>query len=392
MPRRSAPSELSNVYDRLHNLDDESVLEFRANYLFMKQAPLYVSLEKKYKETKKKNRELKRMIDLLNRQNMELMERFAGQRYLETTTECMLSERFSKLSKESEQSKPESEVEIVSVKKENIVYEIIDESEPEPEPESEPEPDQIEEEVVEESEEVVEEEVVEESEEVVEESEEVVEEEVVEEEVVEESEDVVEEESEDVVEEESEEVVEEEVVEEEVVEEEEEEGVYEITINGTRYYVSNETDSAIYAVADDDEIGDEVGVFVNGKPIFMKQEESEKVVEEEEEEGVYEITINGKRYYVSNETDSTIYAVAEDDEIGEEVGAFVNGKATFHTSKVEQESEDQEEEEEGVYEITINGKRYYVSNETDSTIYAVAEDDEIGEEVGAFVNGVAKLN
>ena len=83
--------------------------------------------------------------------------------------------------------------------------------------------------------------------------------------------------------------------------------------------------------------------------------------------------------------------MAEDDEIGEEVGAFVNGKATFHTSKVEQESEDQDEEE-GVYEITINGKRYYVSNETDSTIYEVAEDDEIGEEVGAFVNGVAKLN
>ena len=332
MPRRSAPSELSNVYDRLHNLDDEYVLEFRANYLFMKQAPMYVSLEKKYKETKKKNRELKRMIDLLNRQNMELMERFAGQRYLETTTECMLSERFSKLSKESEQSKPESEVEIVSVKKENIVYEIIEESEPE----SEPEPDQTEEEVVEEpesEEQVVEEEVVEE--EVVEE--EVVEEEESEEPVVEEPESeepVVEEEvvEEEVVEEEvvEEPESEEQVVEEEVVEEEEEEGVYEITINGTRYYVSNETDSTIYEVADDDEIGDEVGVFVNGKPIFMKQEESEKVVEEEEEEGVYEITINGTRYYVSNETDSTIYAVADDDEIGDEVGAFVNGVAKLN--------------------------------------------------------------
>jgi hypothetical protein len=360
MPRRSAPSELSNVYDRLHNLDDEYVLEFRANYLFMKQAPMYVSLEKKYKETKKKNRELKRMIDLLNRQNMELMERFAGQRYLETTTECMLSERFSKLSKESEQSKPESEVEIVSVKKENIVYEIIDESEPEPEPEPESEPDQTEEEVVEESEEVVEE-----SEEVVEE--EVVEEEVVEEEVVEESEEVVEE-SEDVVEEESEEVVEEES--EEVVEEESEE-----------------------VVEESEEVVEESEEVV---------EESEEVVEEEvvedqeeEEEGVYEITINETRYYVSNETDSAIYAVAEDDEIGDEVGAFVNGKATFHKEqKVEDPEEEvfEEEEEEGVYEITINGKRYYVSNETDSTIYEVAEDDEIGEEVGAFVNGVAKLN
>jgi len=281
MPRRSAPSELSNVYDRLHNLDDESVLEFRANYLFMKQAPMYVSLEKKYKETKKKNRELKRMIDLLNRQNMELMERFAGQRYLETTTECMLSERFSKLSKESEQSKPESEVEIVSVKKENIVYEIIEESEPESEPE--PEPDQTEEKVVEESEEVVEE-----SEEVVEESEEVVEEE---------SEEVVEEE---VVEEESEEVVEEEVVEEEVVEEE---------------------------VVEEEVVEEEV---VEEEVVEEEVVEEESEDQDEEEEGVYEITINEKRYYVSNETDSTIYEVAEDDEIGEEVGAFVNGVAKLN--------------------------------------------------------------
>jgi len=348
MPRRSAPSELSNVYDRLHNLDDESVLEFRANYLFMKQAPMYVSLEKKYKETKKKNRELKRMIDLLNRQNMELMERFASQRYLETTTECSLSERFSKLSKEpksEQESEPEPEVELVPVKKENIVYEIIEE----------PEPDQTEEEVVEEeSEEVVEEE-----------SDEVVEEE---------SEEVVEEESEEVVEEESEEVVEEEVV-EEVVEEESEEVVEEEVVEEV---VEEESEEVV------EEESEEV-----------VEEESEEVVEEESEEGVYEITINGTRYYVSNETDSTIYAVADDDEIGDEVGAFVNGKATFHKEQKVEDAEEEvveEEEEEGVYEITINGTRYYVSNETDSTIYAVADDDEIGDEVGVFVNGVAKLN
>ena len=121
-----------------------------------------------------------------------------------------------------------------------------------------------EEEVVEETEEeVVEEEVVEETEE-----EEVVEEEVVEEEVVEE----------EVVEEE---VVEEEVVEEEVVEEEKtetevvadddnEEEVFEIEIDGTSYYTTNETSGMIYAKTEDGDIGDEVGYFEDGEPGFYE--------------------------------------------------------------------------------------------------------------------------
>jgi hypothetical protein len=130
----------------------------------------------------------------------------------------------------------------------------------------------VDEEVVEETEEeVVDEEVVEE---------EVVEEEVVEEEVVEEE--VVEETEEEVVEEEvvEEEVVEEEVVEEEVVEEkteaevvaddDNEEEVFEIEIDGTSYYTTNETSGMIYAKTDDGDIGDEVGYFEDGEPGFYE--------------------------------------------------------------------------------------------------------------------------
>jgi hypothetical protein len=132
----------------------------------------------------------------------------------------------------------------------------------------------VDEEVVEETEEeVVEEEVVEETEE-----------EVVEEEVVEETEEeVVEETEEEVVEEEvvEEEVVEEEVVEEEVVEEEKtesevvadddnEEEVFEIEIDGTSYYTTNETSGMIYAKTEDGDIGDEVGYFEDGEPGFYE--------------------------------------------------------------------------------------------------------------------------
>ena len=56
---------------------------------------------------------------------------------------------------------------------------------------------------------------------------------------------------------------------EEVVEVEgEEEDVYEIEINGKTYYVSNEKNSVIYAADEDGEITIEAGVYKNGKPIF----------------------------------------------------------------------------------------------------------------------------
>jgi hypothetical protein len=50
---------------------------------------------------------------------------------------------------------------------------------------------------------------------------------------------------------------------------------------------------------------------------------------DEEEEGVYEVKIKTKTYYVTNETNGTIYAVASDGEVGDEVGKYVDGKPTF---------------------------------------------------------------
>jgi hypothetical protein len=99
-------------------------------------------------------------------------------------------------------------------------------------------------------------------------NEEEVEEEVVEEEVVEEE--TVEEE---VVEEEAvEEEVEEEVVEpeEEVVEEEEEEGMeVEKYFHRGRSYWRDTNSDKLYAVIDGDEVGDEVGALIGGKPQFL---------------------------------------------------------------------------------------------------------------------------
>jgi len=55
--------------------------------------------------------------------------------------------------------------------------------------------------------------------------------------------------------------------------------------------------------------------------------------EPEEDGEVYEITIAGKAYYTTNGQNGKIYAIDADEEVGDEIGVFVNGKATFHKKK-----------------------------------------------------------
>ena len=280
MPRHSSrDSKLYNLEDALHNLTTREEDEYRMNYLFMKHSPIYLRLEQKYKAMKKLARERELQIEILNRQFFELAERYSFERSQRNAQPQHTDFPTPVFRHVQVPSNPEP---VVEVDLENV--RIVDQ---EPlivttsligsyvEPvELVVEEEELEEGVVDEKEEeevVVEEEsdevvvVDDESDEVVvvkeEESEEVVV-------VKEEDEEIAEEESEEVVvveEGESDEVVVEEESEEVV---EEEEGVYETTINGTRYYITNDTDGEIYAIIDDDDIGDVVGRYVEGKPTF----------------------------------------------------------------------------------------------------------------------------
>ena len=64
--------------------------------------------------------------------------------------------------------------------------------------------------------------------------------------------------------------------------------------------------------------------------VEVEVEESE---EEEDEEEAYEVTIKKKLYYTTNEIDGIIYSIDKDDEIGDEVGHFKNGKPVFNKKK-----------------------------------------------------------
>ena len=50
----------------------------------------------------------------------------------------------------------------------------------------------------------------------------------------------------------------------------------------------------------------------------------------EEDEEVFEITIKGKSYYTTNEKSGKIYAIDENEDVGDEIGEFKEGKAVFY--------------------------------------------------------------
>ena len=65
-------------------------------------------------------------------------------------------------------------------------------------------------------------------------------------------------------------------------------------------------------------------------------------------------------------------------------------EAEAEEAEEQEEQEEQEEEELELFEVEIKGKTYVTNDETNGDIYEYVN-DEVGEIVGAFKNGVAKL-
>ena len=60
-------------------------------------------------------------------------------------------------------------------------------------------------------------------------------------------------------------------------------------------------------------------------------------------------------------------------------------------AEAQPEPEPEEEETEEVEEVKIKGKTYFTTNPQNGIIYACVDDD-VGDEVGVFKNGVAVFN
>jgi YHS domain-containing protein len=259
--------------------------DYLENVYHIEQMPIVKKLIKQNEKLKKKNKELKKLVKLITN-NVSLLT-------LENLNNSMCNCKSSKLPKLIRKKvlvKQEVDLSTINTvltdddvvilptpEKNNIVYEIV--SDDGVEVEAEEEEAEEEEAEAEEAEEEAEEEEAEEEEAEAEEAEEEAEEEEAEEEEAEEEEAAEEEaEEEEAAEDEAaedeaaeneaaeEEAAEEEVEEEEVEEEEAE--VYEVNINGKTYYTSNEVNGIIYGVDEDGDVSLEVGKYVNGKIVF----------------------------------------------------------------------------------------------------------------------------
>lgn len=114
--------------------------------------------------------------------------------------------------------------------------------------------------------------------------------------------------------------VEEEVEVEDEVEEEEEEEEETVEVEETEEEVEEEDEEETVEAIEVDETEEEV----------VEVEESKEEPADEDEEEVFMITIDGTDYFTTSETDGMIYAVTKDGDVGEEVGYFEEGEPGFY--------------------------------------------------------------
>jgi hypothetical protein len=131
---------------------------------------------------------------------------------------------------------------------------------------------------------------------------------------------------------EEEEVEEEEVEEEEVEEEEVDEGKeLQKGLERMEESITEEEVEVEEEEEEEEEVEEENVQMEISEPAQEKTADPEEEEEEEGEEAeVFEIEIGGVTYFTEDEVNGTIYAKTDDEDIGDELGVFVNGKPKFH--------------------------------------------------------------
>jgi hypothetical protein len=148
--------------------------------------------------------------------------------------------------------------------------------------------------------------------------------------------------------------------------------------------VEVEEDEVVEVEGEEDEVVEvETSAGSDSCKATLEGEEDEVVEGEEEVEEEVEVEGEGEEE-VEGEGDEVVEGEVEEDEVVE--------VEVEEDEVVEVEGEVEETEEEDVYEIEINGKTYYVSNEKNSVIYAADEDGEITIEAGVYKNGKPIFN
>jgi hypothetical protein len=93
-----------------------------------------------------------------------------------------------------------------------------------------------------------------------------------------------------------------------------------------------EDDEETNEKAEEADDAEEVEVVEEDETEVVEEEEAEVAAEEEETEEVEEVKIKGKTYFTTDPQNGIIYACIDDD-VGDEVGVFKNGVAIFNKGK-----------------------------------------------------------
>jgi len=187
---------------------------------------------------------------------------------------------------------------------------------------------------------------------------------------------------------------------EEVEEEEEENGPWckQLQIEETVIEIEVEGDEMVLeenAVEKEEEGNKEMLETVSKVDEEVETEETVSKVDEEvetvseEQEALKEEAVSEEQEAVKEET---VSEEQEEEEAKEEQEEEQAEEEEEEQAEEEEEEEEAEEEEEEVSMVHINGKHYYATNERNGTIYEMLEDEEIGEEVGKYVNGIPVFN
>lgn len=133
---------------------------------------------------------------------------------------------------------------------------------------------------------------------------------------------------------------------------------------------------------------------------FVKEEKKDVVIKIEPglESGniTYELIESDNESDVKEEKEAEEVDEEVKEEKEEETEEVEETEKEEETEEVEETEEEEvekveDDQETEVYEVTIRGTKYFTTDSKNGTIYAMDENGDVGDEVGQFKNGIAKI-
>ena len=133
------------------------------------------------------------------------------------------------------------------------------------------------------------------------------------------------------------------------------------------------------------QVKEELNKYCNGQNVKLEKEVVEGEEADEAEEADEEEVEEEDEVEEADEEEAEEEAEEEEAEEADEEEVEEADEEEVEEADEEEVEEDEEEDEE-VFEVEIEGKKYYCSGETSGTLYEYCDDQDVGEKVGVLKN------